>query len=152
MSTNLENVVVQPSTAVGLDAWRGLAAAQQPEYADGDDLARVVAALRSMPPLVFAGEADELRERLAAASRGEAFVLQGGLVGRLNQKFGEQRLIFGSLLLLAVSLLALPLMQAAAALAAELPEKPKPPETEQGAPETEQGAPETEDKAPETEQ
>ena len=70
--------MVQPLTAVGLDAWRGLAAAQQPQYADGDDLARVVAALRSMPPLVFAGEADELRERLAAASRGEAFVLQGG--------------------------------------------------------------------------
>jgi 3-deoxy-7-phosphoheptulonate synthase len=78
VSTNLEDVVVQPSTAVGLDAWRGLAAAQQPQYADGDDLARVVANLRSMPPLVFAGEADELRERLAAASRGEAFVLQGG--------------------------------------------------------------------------
>jgi DHA1 family tetracycline resistance protein-like MFS transporter len=38
-----------------------------------------------------------------------AAVLQGGLVGRLNQKFGEQRLIFGSLMLLAVSLLALPL-------------------------------------------
>jgi len=81
VSTNLKDVVVQPTTpalTAGLDAWRHLPAAQQPEYADGDDLARVVAALRSMPPLVFAGECDELRERLAAAARGEAFVLQGG--------------------------------------------------------------------------
>jgi 3-deoxy-7-phosphoheptulonate synthase len=82
VSTNLEDVVAQPTTppalTAGLDAWRDLPAAQQPEYAEGDDLARVVAALRSMPPLVFAGECDELRERLAAAARGEAFVLQGG--------------------------------------------------------------------------
>lgn len=38
-----------------------------------------------------------------------AAVLQGGLVGRLNQRFGEQRLIFVSLVLLGISLLALPL-------------------------------------------
>ncbi len=31
-----------------------------------------------MPPLVFAGECDELTEKLAAVSRGEAFLLQGG--------------------------------------------------------------------------
>ena len=34
--------------------------------------------LRSLPPLVFAGECDELRERLAAVERGEAFVLMAG--------------------------------------------------------------------------
>lgn len=34
--------------------------------------------LRSMPPLVFAGECDDLRDRLADAARGEAFVLMGG--------------------------------------------------------------------------
>jgi MFS family permease len=38
-----------------------------------------------------------------------AAVLQGGLVGRLNKQLGEQRLIFGSLALLAVSLAILPL-------------------------------------------
>jgi MFS family permease len=38
-----------------------------------------------------------------------AAVLQGGLVGRLNQRFGEQRLIFGSLVLLAISLALLPM-------------------------------------------
>lgn len=31
-----------------------------------------------MPPLVFAGECDTLRDKLAAVARGEAFVLQGG--------------------------------------------------------------------------
>ena len=34
--------------------------------------------LCSQPPLVFAGECDQLKERLAAVARGEAFVLQGG--------------------------------------------------------------------------
>src|SRR5699024_5482141 len=36
------------------------------------------ARLAEVPPLVFAGEADRLTELLAAASRGEAFLLQGG--------------------------------------------------------------------------
>ena len=34
--------------------------------------------MRRQPPLVFAGEVDDLRTNLAAASRGEAFVLTGG--------------------------------------------------------------------------
>ena len=38
----------------------------------------MLAELAGLPPLVFAGECDLLRERLAAVSRGEAFVLQGG--------------------------------------------------------------------------
>ena len=37
-----------------------------------------MARLRTLPPLVFAGECDELREKLAAVARGEAFLLQGG--------------------------------------------------------------------------
>jgi len=53
-------------------------AAQQPSYADADALASVVHQLRRRPPLVFAGECDELRERLAAASVGRAFLLQAG--------------------------------------------------------------------------
>ena len=34
--------------------------------------------LRSMPPLVFAGEVDALRDRLAHVAQGKAFLLQGG--------------------------------------------------------------------------
>ena len=37
-----------------------------------------MARLRTMPPLVFAGECDDLKDKLAAVSRGEAFLLQGG--------------------------------------------------------------------------
>lgn len=55
-----------------------LAAAQQPPWPDPAETQRAVAELRTMPPLVFAGECDLLRERLAAVSRGEAFLLQGG--------------------------------------------------------------------------
>ena len=59
-------------------AWRGRPAAQQPVYPDAAELAAVVADLRTRPPLVFAGEVDALRELMAAASAGEAFVLMGG--------------------------------------------------------------------------
>ncbi|MEV4436414.1 class II 3-deoxy-7-phosphoheptulonate synthase [Streptomyces sp. NPDC049585] len=58
--------------------WRHLPAAQQPEYPDAQALRDVVAELSSYPPLVFAGECDQLRERLGAVARGEAFLLQGG--------------------------------------------------------------------------
>ncbi|HET8768884.1 MAG TPA: 3-deoxy-7-phosphoheptulonate synthase, partial [Pedococcus sp.] len=62
------------SLAAGAD----LPAAQQPQWPDADALADAVATLASYPPLVFAGECDVLKSRMAAAARGEAFVLQGG--------------------------------------------------------------------------
>ena len=55
-----------------------LPAAQQPEWPDHAALAQAVATLASYPPVVFAGECDVLRDRMAAAAVGEAFVLQGG--------------------------------------------------------------------------
>ncbi|HET7660033.1 MAG TPA: 3-deoxy-7-phosphoheptulonate synthase, partial [Oryzihumus sp.] len=67
-----------PEVLAGLDAWRDLPAAQQPEWPDADALGRAVLTLSTYPPLVFAGECDILRTRLAAAARGQAFVLQGG--------------------------------------------------------------------------
>ncbi|HXB50354.1 MAG TPA: 3-deoxy-7-phosphoheptulonate synthase class II [Streptosporangiaceae bacterium] len=53
-------------------------ASQQPDWPDPARVDAVAAELASLPPLVFAGECDQLKERLAAVSRGEAFVLQGG--------------------------------------------------------------------------
>jgi 3-deoxy-7-phosphoheptulonate synthase len=53
-------------------------AAQQPDWPDPARLDQVLAELAALPPLVFAGECDQLRGRLAAVTRGEAFVLQGG--------------------------------------------------------------------------
>lgn len=55
-----------------------MGAAQQPAYPDTAAVDAAVARLRSFPPLVFAGECDKLKDKLAAVSRGEAFLLQGG--------------------------------------------------------------------------
>jgi 3-deoxy-7-phosphoheptulonate synthase len=61
-----------------IDAWRDRAAAQQPDWPDAAEVRAVAGELATLPPLVFAGECDQLKERLAAVTRGEAFVLQGG--------------------------------------------------------------------------
>jgi len=56
-------------------------AAQQPNWPGGPTgapLAKAVAELKTLPPLVFAGECDELKERIADAAAGRAFWLQGG--------------------------------------------------------------------------
>ncbi|MCQ4044512.1 class II 3-deoxy-7-phosphoheptulonate synthase [Streptantibioticus rubrisoli] len=66
------------SAARTVRSWRGLPAAQQPDWPDPAALAATTAELSALPPLVFAGECDLLRRRLAAVARGEAFVLQGG--------------------------------------------------------------------------
>ena len=58
--------------------WPVLPAKQQPTWPQDGSLERVREILATYPPLVFAGECDDLRGRLAAAARGEAFVLQGG--------------------------------------------------------------------------
>ena len=72
--------VVAPAAGVveGLDHWRTLEAHQQPPWPDAEKAAAVGAELSEVPPLVFAGEVDMLRDRLARAARGEAFLLQGG--------------------------------------------------------------------------
>jgi 3-deoxy-7-phosphoheptulonate synthase len=62
----------------GLDYWRQLPIKQQPQWDDAAEVNLVSQTLSTLPPLVFAGEVDQLRERLAAAARGEAFLLQGG--------------------------------------------------------------------------
>ena len=67
-----------PEVLAALEHWRACPAAQQPSYPDADALDSVIERLHALPPLVFAGEADALRDRLAEAGRGEAFVLQGG--------------------------------------------------------------------------
>jgi len=61
-----------------LDALRATGAAQQPLWPDPPACDAIVERLRRQPPLVFAGECDALRTRLAAVTRGEAFLLQGG--------------------------------------------------------------------------
>jgi 3-deoxy-7-phosphoheptulonate synthase len=51
---------------------------QQPQWPDHNRLKAVVTDLGGRPPLVLAAECDQLKDRLAAVARGEAFLLQGG--------------------------------------------------------------------------
>ena len=62
----------------GLDNYLSLPAAQQPTWPDANALAQAKAELAKRAPLVFAGEVDTLRARLADAAAGKAFLLQGG--------------------------------------------------------------------------
>ena len=78
MLSNEKVVVADPSVIAGLDNYRNLEAAQQPTWPDLKKLEEVKAILATYPPLVFAGEVDILKNRLAQAASGQAFLLQGG--------------------------------------------------------------------------
>ena len=67
-----------PKLLAGLEAWRRLPIKQQPPWPDPERAHAIAAEIAKLPPLVFAGEADRLRARLAQAAAGNAFVLQGG--------------------------------------------------------------------------
>lgn len=75
-----EEPVVKADISVieGLDAWRSLPIKQQPQWPDHDEIRSASDQIATLPPLVFAGEVDLLRKRLAAAAQGHAFLLQGG--------------------------------------------------------------------------
>ena len=60
------------------NSWRDFPIKQQPTYQDEKLLKEVEEKLSTYPPIIFAGEARKLKEKLAAAGRGEAFLLQGG--------------------------------------------------------------------------
>ena len=78
MDTSESAVIPAPGVVEGLDHWRSLAIKQQPQWPDTAAAAAVSRELQSVPPLVFAGEVDLLRERLARVASGKAFLLQGG--------------------------------------------------------------------------
>ncbi len=59
-------------------SWRNFPIKQQPTYSDMEKLLRVESELSSYPPLIFAGEALNLKRDLAKVVNGEAFLLQGG--------------------------------------------------------------------------
>ena len=60
------------------NSWRSFPIQQVPEYPDLDRLNAVEKIISGRPPLVFAGEAQSLRDRLGSVAHGEAFLLQGG--------------------------------------------------------------------------
>ena len=68
--------ITEPSWAPS--SWRGLPAAQQPAWPDPAALEEARERLRSLPPLVFAGEARSLLAGLGEVAEGRAFLLQAG--------------------------------------------------------------------------
>jgi 3-deoxy-7-phosphoheptulonate synthase len=64
--------------AAGVDSYRTKKAHQQPQWPDAAALQAASEELAVKPPLVFAGEADVLRDLLAKVGEGKAFILQGG--------------------------------------------------------------------------
>ena len=62
----------------GLDTWRQLNIDQQPTWSEHEDFQSTIAELNSVPPLVFAGEVDAMRQALGEVAEGRAFLLQGG--------------------------------------------------------------------------
>ena len=61
-----------------VNSWRNMRLVQMPEYSDQQKLVEVEHKLSQIPPLVFAGEVNELKKRLGEAELGKAFLLQGG--------------------------------------------------------------------------
>ncbi|WP_126171916.1 class II 3-deoxy-7-phosphoheptulonate synthase [Altericroceibacterium xinjiangense] len=61
-----------------VESWKTCEARHLPQYEDAATLSEAEATLTSFPPLVFAGEARELKAQLAEVSAGRGFLLQGG--------------------------------------------------------------------------
>ncbi len=59
-------------------SWQNFEALQQPNWPDPEAYEKAVATIAKLPPLVFAGEIRAMKQDLAAASRGDAFLLMGG--------------------------------------------------------------------------
>jgi len=72
--------------------WRSKPRVQMPDYADADELHAVEAQLAKYPPLVFAGEARQLKRALGAVSEGRAFLLQGGDCAESFNEFNADNL------------------------------------------------------------
>jgi 3-deoxy-7-phosphoheptulonate synthase len=69
-------------------SWRSRPIHQAPAYPDPGKLKEIEERLATYPPLVFAGEARQLKARLAQVAAGEAFLLQGG---DCAESFGDFR-------------------------------------------------------------
>ena len=78
LASNEPYISADPKVLEGLDNYVNLPAAQQPTWPSEEVLNNVKATLSKYPPLVFAGEVDILKDRLAQAAAGKAFLLQGG--------------------------------------------------------------------------
>jgi 3-deoxy-7-phosphoheptulonate synthase len=82
-------------------------AAQQASYPDQAELDRAVADLSRLPPIVTSWEVDSLKEHIARAQRGEAFVLQGGDCAETFEECTSENIVDKLKILLQMSLVML---------------------------------------------
>ena len=66
------------TTAWTPSSWRDKQIVQVPDYPDPEALAAAESSIGRFPPLVFAGEARQLKSQLANVANGSGFLLQGG--------------------------------------------------------------------------
>ncbi len=74
------------------DSWRDKPAKQLPDYKDKAALKSVEEKIQTLPPLVFAGEARNLRRHLVKVAEGKAFLLQGGDCAESFAEFGSMKI------------------------------------------------------------
>lgn len=74
------------------DSWRNFPVKQLPTYPDAAALNQAEQQLKSLPPLVFAGEIRSLKSDLSRVSRGEAFLLQGGDCAESFNEFSADKI------------------------------------------------------------
>ena len=73
-------------------SWREKSIVQQPQYEDLAALNNAEARLGKMPPLVFAGEINRLKDDLAKVAQGKAFLLQGGDCAESFSEFNADKI------------------------------------------------------------
>jgi 3-deoxy-7-phosphoheptulonate synthase len=96
-----------PATDWHPASWTSFPAAQQPTYPDQAELDRSVASLSRLPPIVTSWEVDALKEHIAKAQRGEAFVLQGGDCAETFDECTSENIVAKLKILLQMSLVML---------------------------------------------
>jgi 3-deoxy-7-phosphoheptulonate synthase len=101
VSSKASDVQWQPTS------WQGRTATQQPTYPDQAELEQTVAALSRLPPIVTSWEIDALKEHIAKAQRGEAFVLQGGDCAETFDECTSENIVAKLKILLQMSLVLL---------------------------------------------
>ncbi len=88
-------------------SWQSMPAAQQASYPNQAELDRAVADLSRLPPIVTSWEVDALKEQVARAQRGEAFVLQGGDCAETFDECTSENIVAKLKILLQMSLVML---------------------------------------------
>ena len=88
-------------------SWQALSARQQPTYPDKVALERAIADLSRLPPIVTSWEIEALKEQIALAQNGDAFVLQGGDCAETFDECTSENIVAKLKILLQMSLVML---------------------------------------------